>query len=112
MSVVCHCKDCQRQSGSAFSTIVGLSESEVEISGETGSFSKQSDAGKSVERVFCPSCGSPMFTRVESAPGMIFVKASTLDEARDYAPQMHIWASGKQHWVDIGEVPAVDKNPG
>ena len=47
-----------------------------------------------------------MFTRVESPPGMLFVKAGTLDNASTRKPAFHCYAKSKQDWFDLGDTPA------
>ena len=112
MQVNCHCKNCQRQSGSAFSTIMGFPESALSIEGEFKTYDDQGESGESVLRDFCPDCGSPLFSRVAVAPGLTFIKAGTLDETASFAPAMHLWTKSKQEWVDLAGQPAFETNPG
>lgn len=111
-AMVCHCTHCQKQSGSAFSTILGVPEGALIMSGETRTFGDSGESGRSVERIFCPSCGSPLISKVAVAPGMLFIKAGTLDDTANFAPSMHIWAKSKQCWVDTHGLPSFDTNPG
>lgn len=111
--LVCHCTHCQKQAGSAFSTIVGLPEDQVTITqGNPARYVDHGESGKAVERQFCGTCGSPLFSRVEAAPGMTWVKAGTLDDTSRFQPAAHIWTKSKQCWVDTGAVPAFATNPG
>ena len=113
MQAVCHCSHCQKQAGSAFSTIVGVVESGVEVTqGAPRSYVDHGESGKAVERQFCETCGSPLFSKVEVVPGMTFVKAGTLDDPSGFVPAVHIWTKSKQAWVDTGDVPAFETNPG
>ena len=110
-AMVCHCTHCQKQSGSAFSTIIGVPESALEVEGTPASYADSGESGKSVERIFCGTCGSPLISKVEVAPGMAWIKAGTLDDTGLFDPAMHIWTRSKQCWVDTGELPAFDTNP-
>lgn len=112
MQVICHCKNCQRQSGSAWSMIEGVPEAAVTIDGTPKSYEDHGDSGGSVVRQFCGTCGSPLFSRVASAPGMLFIKAGTLDDTSGFDPKVQIWTKSRQHWVDLGAVPGFDTNPG
>lgn len=113
MQAVCHCSHCQKQSGSAFSTIVGVPDAQVTITqGAPKSFIDHGDSGKAVERQFCANCGSPLFSKVEVAPGLTFVKSGTLDDTAFFRPAVHVYAKSKQDWVDTGSVPAFATNPG
>lgn len=111
--MVCHCSHCQKQAGSAFSTIVGVPEGQVTVTqGTAASYMDHGESGKTVERQFCATCGSPLFSRVEVAPGMVWIKAGTFDDPGFFAPAAHIWTRSKQPWVETGKVPAFDTNPG
>lgn len=46
-----------------------------------------------------------MFTRVESPPGMLFIKAGTLDDTSTRKPAFHCYARSRQGWVDLGDRP-------
>ena len=112
MQVNCHCKNCQRQSGSAFSTIIGVPEGALTIEGAFKTYDDRGESGEAVLRDFCPNCGSPMFSRVAVAPGLIFIKVGTLDDTSAFTPAMHLWTKSKQHWVDLAGQLAFETNPG
>ncbi|KWV93727.1 GFA family protein [Erythrobacter sp. AP23] len=111
-TMVCHCTHCQKQSGSAFSTIIGAPEGQVEITGDPARYRDSGESGRSVERQFCNTCGSPLFTRAEVSPQMLWIKAGTLDDTTQFTPSAHIWTRSKQCWVETGDIPAFDTNPG
>jgi hypothetical protein len=113
MQAVCHCSHCQKQAGSAFSMIVGVPGAAVTVTkGATTSYMDSGESGKAVERQFCGTCGSPLFSLVEAMPGMTFIKAGTLDDTGFFKPAVHVWTRSKQDWVDTGAVPAFATNPG
>ena len=58
--------------------ILGLPESGVEITGTVQTYVDHGTSGGEVHRQFCPTCGSPVFTRVPAQVGGIFVKAGSL----------------------------------
>lgn len=102
-TIVCHCDDCQRSSGAAFSVNVLVPESELTINGEPGSFQTTgTDTQKPRERMFCKSCGSQLFTKLEEFEGMIVIKAGTLDDTDAFTPGAEIWTESKQAWVEAG----------
>ena len=75
MSGVCHCKNCQRQAGSAFSTLAGVAKSDFVLkSGEMKLYSdSDTDSGNTVERYFCGDCGSPIYSAVPGSPDGFFL---------------------------------------
>ena len=105
MCVTCHCKNCQRQAGSALSIIIGVPENAVEVTGELTTYHDTGDSGATVRRQFCNACGSPVFSRVASPPGVIFIKAGTLDDTTMLRPSFHCYTKSKQDWVDLGDIP-------
>lgn len=104
MSGICHCKNCQRQAGSAFSTLWGVPKTAVTFSGEISCYEdSDTDTGNKVQRYFCGNCGSPIYSTVVSQPDNVFIKTGTLDDTSSYAPKFHIWCDSKQSWYDVPE---------
>lgn len=111
VQALCHCTHCQKQAGSAFSIIVGVPEGALTIHGEPKSYADSGESGKAVIRQFCGTCGSPLFSRVEVSPGLVWVKAGTLDDTSALKPTMQLWARSRQPWLEIAEVPVFETNP-
>ncbi len=107
---VCHCKNCQRQAGSAFSTLAAVPKAEFTLRGKPKRFEDRDTAsGNAVERFFCGECGSPIYSALPSQPDMVYLKTGTLDDTSEWVPQFHAWCSTKQHWVALdAEVPQMD----
>ena len=105
----CHCKDCQRSSGSAFTPAMIFPEAAVEITGQLRYFKSQSDSGRFIERGFCPTCGSQLFARLEAMPGMLGLRAGTLDDASAYRPALNFYVASAQPWDHMD--PALPKFP-
>ncbi len=114
MTGVCHCKNCQRQAGSAFSSLAGVPVSELHINGEPKLYlDADTSSGNSVQRFFCGDYGSPIYSLVQSSPDMVFLKTGTLDDNSTFQPQFHVWCETKQDWFDLPEgVPAMPRSPG
>lgn len=110
---VCHCKDCQRFSGSAFAVVVGIPETAVLVQGTLGMYRKAGDTGKSVERRFCPECGSSIVEATASMPGIAMINSGTLDDVSWVKPAMQIFCDSAQEWVQLGgEMQRFPKMPG
>ncbi len=99
--VVCHCRNCQKQSGSALSVVAMLPRDSLRVAGDMRLFEDRSETGNPVFRHFCPSCGSPLVTDTPAAreAGHIFIKAGTFDETADFAPTTHFWSCRAQQWL-------------
>jgi hypothetical protein len=109
---VCHCTDCQKQGGTAFSVVLAFPDSSVKVTGATRTFRSIGSSGGAVQRVFCPECGSPIYSVPPNAPGLLFVKGGCLDDTSILAPMVHIFCDSKQPWVAIPEdVMTFPKSP-
>ncbi len=111
--VVCHCTDCQRQSGSAFGMTLVVNEADFRLTqGEPKTFASKSHTGRAKLGAFCPECGTRIYHKPEWRKGTVSVKPGTLDDTRWLKPDMHLWTSSKQTWVTIPEgVKAYEKQP-
>jgi len=96
----CHCKDCQRQTGSPFTVIVGVPREAFTVEGDTlASFNTTGeDHGGETQRNFCSACGAPVFSIAAVAPQLALIKAGSLDDASWLEPSMEWWTSSAQPW--------------
>jgi hypothetical protein len=101
LTVVCHCTDCQKQAGAAFSIEFGVPLSAVTVQGTTKTFHGKGDSGKAVERRFCPECGSALISWGAAMPDALWVKAGTLDDTKWLSPTMEIYCDSAQPWVRL-----------
>ena len=109
---ICHCKNCQKQSGTAFSIVVAIPKSVVSITGTTKRFEDKPDSGLPMARVFCPNCGSPILSDAAAMPDAAIIKAGTLDDTSWLKPAMEIYCDSKQPWVELsGNLPRFPKMP-
>jgi hypothetical protein len=102
-TAVCHCTDCQKQTGTSFSIIVGVQSDALQIKGETlASFTTVgTDTRQEVARKFCRECGSPIVSVADAMPGVSFIKAGTLNDTSWLEPQMHVWSGSAQPWLPL-----------
>jgi len=111
---VCHCALCQRQTGTAFSVIVGVPSNALTVEGDTlASFKTESEGYESTtERRFCSACGSPIFSTIEAMQGVAFLKAGTIDDMSWFEPTAEIWTRSAQSWAPHFEnVPRHERIP-
>ena len=112
MSAICHCRNCQKQAGSAWSMLIGVPAGALTVTGEVKTYVDHGDSGGEVHRQFCPTCGSPLFSRIPAMAQMVFVKAGTLDDTSDFRPAAQVYMKSKQAWVDLPGIPGFDTMPG
>src|SRR4051794_35694542 len=72
---ICHCLDCKRRSGSAFSWNATYEAVQVEIAGGYSTYTRGADDGFWGRHHFCPACGVSVFYEIERRPGMISIPA-------------------------------------
>jgi hypothetical protein len=105
----CHCLNCQRQTGSAFVINVLIETNRVEvIAGEPQPVDVPRDDGGS-QRIFrCPTCQVAVYSQY-GHPGVLFVRAGTLDQPTSVTPDVHIFTRSKVSWVTLPDsVPAFE----
>jgi hypothetical protein len=115
IQAVCHCTDCQRQTGSPFSVIVGVPRDALEVHGSTVASVATigTDHGGETQRSFCSACGSPLFSYAAVAPELAFIKAGSLDDASWIEPQVEAWTSSAQPWSPHFDAAArLERGPG
>ena len=97
----CHCRNCQRQTGSAFVVNLLIEADRFElVAGEPLRVDVPRDDG-SVQRVFrCPDCQVAVFSEY-SRPEIRFVRGGTLDNPTGITPDVHIYTRSKVGWVRL-----------
>ncbi|HNY77281.1 MAG: GFA family protein [Sedimentisphaerales bacterium] len=100
----CHCDDCKRATGGPYTVGVLVRAADLRIlSGEVKGYTTIADSGRKITRQFCPECGSPLFTRAEKCPDLVFLKAGSLDEPRRVKPSCQTWTKRAVPWAYIDE---------
>jgi len=103
MVCTCHCANCQRMTGSAFSMACVLPEGAFRIvRGEPKAVQHLADSGSEIIWWICPECGSWVCA---SRPGATVrnVRGGTLDDTSWLCPTVHFWTRNKQPWIVIPE---------
>ena len=107
----CHCKDCQKASGTGGTVNAMIPSSAIRIThGEPKRFTKVADSGRTLHRYFCGGCGSPLFSRRELTPETTSLRIGTLDNAPPMKITAHIWTKSARPWAHVD--PASQQFPG
>ena len=87
----CHCADCRKESGSAFSVYAHWPVEVFELTGEVESYDG---------RGFCARCGSRLFNPVDPGDKLVEIRIGSLDEAPfELRPQAEIWVKRRESWI-------------
>ena len=107
---VCHCKFCQRRTGSAFGVGVYFRKDDFELlQGELESYEHRSDeSSRWLKMEFCPKCGTTVTWMLELFPDGRGVAGGSFDDPGWLRIERHTWTRSKQHWVPIP--PGVERH--
>jgi hypothetical protein len=104
----CHCRDCQKQTGSAFVINALIETDRIEIlSGAPEPVSMPTDSGRPHDIYRCPHCNVAVWSDYGRRPYLRFVRVGTLDDPTAITPDVHIYTCSKLPWVALpADVPA------
>jgi hypothetical protein len=112
-SGLCHCKSCQKTTGSSFSVVVAVPTPTLTVTGAVKVFDSKGDTGQGTHSTFCPNCGSPVIGTADVMQGVSMIRAGTLDDSGWLKPGMEIYCDSKMPWVSLsGEFQSFPKMPG
>jgi hypothetical protein len=97
----CHCRDCQRASGSGFAAVVAVPADAIKLSGEPRYHRSVGNAGHAVQRGFCAACGNPVTVKLERMPHIFGLHAASLDDPSTYKPAMELFAATALPWAPL-----------
>ena len=97
---ICYCSQCRKAQGSAFGGNTPVKLADVEwVSGQDLLQAYEATPGK--RRWFCKCCGSPIYSERDSLPGVLRVRAGTLDEPIAARLAFHAYVASRCSWWDV-----------
>jgi len=110
--VQCHCKDCQRSTGTGHISNALFRQDDVEITGATSSYASTADSGSTLTRHFCPVCGGRVFNFNTARVGLISVAVGTLEDSSWFSPDAVVYTKHRAAWdITRGDVPNFEGMP-
>jgi hypothetical protein len=103
---ICHCLECQRRTGSAFSYNARFDGAAVTVEGPSATYTRQGDSGKMLHFHFCPACGSTVYWLLDAAPGVMAVAAGAFADPSFMAPRVSVYEQRKHNWVQLPDTIA------
>jgi hypothetical protein len=98
-SLQCHCRDCQRSSGTAYIAAIRMPSAGFRITqGTPKRYVTQADSGNEITRVFCGDCGSPLYVQVSTRPDIVGIRVGSLDDPSGFRPEADIFIKSAQPW--------------
>jgi hypothetical protein len=100
-AVHCHCRDCQRSSGTGHVPVMGVAKELFKVSGETKSYVTVGSSQRKAIRHFCPNCGSLLFGTPEVAPDTVTIYVGSLDDPAVFKPAYVLFTRDRPPWDTI-----------
>jgi hypothetical protein len=102
---ICHCRECKRQSGSAFGMSLRMRWNDVQVTGKPRTWARLADGGQEVVCAFCETCGTRVW-HDPAAPGFVHIKPGTLDDFSTLAPAYESFTVRKSSWLHLDGIKA------
>ena len=102
----CHCRDCQKLSGSAFALNLWIERKFVEVTGPAPVTFRvpPGSSGKPHDVYACATCGTHLWNKYHAAPGdTVLLCVGTLDDPSAVEPPVHIFTRSKAPWLELPE---------
>jgi len=107
----CHCHDCQTWSGSAFSQQTFLPEAVLSVTGPLVVYELTTPSGRVSTQRMCGVCHARIYNSNSARPGVVVLRAGTLDRSDELDVVAHIWVRRKQPWLGLPDgVPTWPEN--
>jgi hypothetical protein len=101
---ICHCRECQKQSASAFGISLEMPQTDFRITqGVPKYWSRKTDSGRQLKCAFCPACGSRLWHEYDPPTETLSIKGGSLDDPIDVSQAIHVWVSRKLPGMVIPE---------
>lgn len=94
----CFCVDCQKQSGAGHTTGAMFSKSDIEVSGAIKTYNLKSNNANKVSRVFCPECGSLIYSHNDKLTQYITIPLGIFEDSDSFVPEVSIFARNRKSW--------------
>ncbi|MEM9255127.1 MAG: GFA family protein [Pseudomonadota bacterium] len=99
---ICHCRDCQIFSGSAFRTTGVVAPADFQFTrGEPKVFDKRADSGATRRMAFCGNCGTHLCSLPDQndAGAFVSIRVATCDQFDQLTPQLEVFCASKVSWL-------------
>ena len=103
VAIACHCYDCRKLSGSAFSTVLVVKAEDITVEGTLKLWERATDTGRRSHAYFCPDCGNRIYHQDPDKPYIIRIRSGSLDQPEIPKPLIHVFAERTQSWLQFSE---------
>ena len=100
---LCHCRECQKRTGSSYGIAAFFRRSDLEVRGENRLFTRQADSGFEVAFHFCPQCGSTVYWEPRRMPDLIAVAVGAFADPSFPRPSQQVYQETCHPWVSVAD---------
>jgi hypothetical protein len=112
-ATVCHCRDCQKFTGTAFATLLMVPKTGFVVTGPVKTHTGIGGSGLPVLRHFCSECGSSIAEEPGTRPGMAILFTGTFDDVSGVTAAREIFRDDQFAFVQLsGDHPRFAKRAG
>jgi hypothetical protein len=109
---ICHCSDCQVLSGAPFRAIVAAPIESFVLRGEPKTYIKVAESGNRRAQVFCPECGTPLYSAAPENPTMVAIRLGCVKQRAELVPLAQVWTRSSMPWTSaLSSIPGTDTQP-
>jgi hypothetical protein len=98
---VCHCLECKRRTGSAFSWNATWPEEALRLEGSVRRFTRNGDSGQPIDYDFCSDCGSTIVYRLAMRPGAVSIPAGAFADPGFPPPYVEVYRERRASWCAL-----------
>ena len=98
---VCHCLECQKRTGSAFSAQARWPQAQVVITGQFKTWERTAESGHKLAYQFCPECGSTVAYGGANYPGVVAVPIGAFADPAFPPPRFSVYEHRKHPWTVV-----------
>lgn len=102
---ICHCSQCRKAQGSAFSAVSPIESARFRIVAGA-ELLREFRASPGKARVFCVHCGSPIYSARDDLPQFKRLRLGTVETPFVCSNTYHIHVASKAPWMDFNDTHA------
>ncbi|MAR20259.1 MAG: aldehyde-activating protein [Rhodobacteraceae bacterium] len=105
----CHCRFCQKATGTAFRSGLRCQKSSVKFNdGEVKTYIYTSpEHGRSLNVKFCPTCATTVTVTIDRFPDIQVIMLGTLDDPSKIEIKTHMFTDERMHWLAFNDGDAI-----
>ncbi len=111
--IICHCTDCQTNSGAPYRANVPVLPEKFHLRGEPSTYVKTGSSGAKTVLAFCGHCGSALYSHRQDDPPHLNLRLGAIKQRAELTPKAQYWCDSAMPWVmDISRIPrSPDQRP-